>query len=135
MAYNGFAIDKYPDAEPYYKMGVSDMSGDWGTGFYFQHDFFIVYDLAVGGRFTGILNPNGITALDNGDAKMYIDWVRVYQPVSITGIENFEQGTEGRKQSVYDLQGRKIYHDSCGVPYSRLPKGIYIINGKKTVVR
>lgn len=71
--------DKYPNAEPYYKMGVSDMSGDWATGFYFQHDFFIVYDLAVGGYFTGILNPNGITALDNGDAKMYIDWVRVYQ--------------------------------------------------------
>jgi hypothetical protein len=60
-------------------MGVSDMSGDWGTGFYFQHDFFIVYDLAIGGYFTGILTPNGITALNDGDAKMYIDWVRVYQ--------------------------------------------------------
>lgn len=71
--------DKYPDVEPYYKMGVSDMSGEWGTGFYFQHDFFIVYDLAVGGYFTGILQPNGITALNDGDAKMYIDWVRVYQ--------------------------------------------------------
>lgn len=72
-------LELYPDAEPYYKMGVSDMSNDWGTGYYFQHDFFIVYDLAVGGYFTNILSPGGITALNDGDAKMYIDWVRVYQ--------------------------------------------------------
>lgn len=72
-------IERYPDAEPYYKMGVNDTSGEWATGLYFQHDFFIVYDLAIGGYFTGILTPGGITALNDGDAKMYIDWVRVYQ--------------------------------------------------------
>ena len=57
----------------------NDTSGDWAVGNYFHHDHFIVYDLAVGGRFTGILNASGITALDNGPARMCIDYVRVYQ--------------------------------------------------------
>lgn len=79
--------DKYPTAEPYYKMGVSDYTDDWSTGNYFHHEFFIVYDLAVGGYFTGILSPSGITALDSGDAKMYIDYVRVYKKQGDDWIE------------------------------------------------
>lgn len=73
-------LDKNPDAQPYYQMGVSDTNGDWATGNYFQHDFFIIYDLAVGGYFTGIVSPGGITAVPEGTEKsMYVDWVRVYQ--------------------------------------------------------
>ena len=72
-------LDKYPEAEPYYKMDIVDNNGDWAVAKYFHHDFFIVYDLAIGGRFTGILQPEGISALNNGDAKMYIDFVKVYQ--------------------------------------------------------
>lgn len=71
--------DKYPDAEPYYKMNIVDYNGDWAVGNYFHHDFFIVYDLAVGGNFTGIHNTAGITALADGERSMYIDYVRVYQ--------------------------------------------------------
>ena len=72
-------LDKNPSVEPYFKMNIVDTSGDWAVGNYFHHDHFIVYDLAVGGRFTGILNASGITALDNGPARMCIDYVRVYQ--------------------------------------------------------
>lgn len=74
-------MDKYPDNAPYYKMDINDTSDDWGTGHYFHHDFFIIFNLAVGGRFTGILNASGITALpqDGDEAKMYVDYVRVYQ--------------------------------------------------------
>lgn len=74
-------MDKYPDSAPYYKMDINDTSGDWSTGHYFHHDFFIIFNLAVGGRFTGILNASGITALpqDGDEAKMYVDYVRVYQ--------------------------------------------------------
>lgn len=100
-------------------------NGQWP----FDAPFYLILNQSVG---NGSWAANADT---NHTYETLFDWVRVYQPVSITGIENFEQDTEGRKQSVYDLQGRKISHDSCGVPYSRLPKGIYIINGKKTVVR
>lgn len=77
-------LDKYPDASPYFEMGINeyDPAGpqdSWSTGDYFHHDFFIVYDLAVGGNFTGIHNTEGITALADGERSMYIDYVKVYQ--------------------------------------------------------
>ena len=48
-------------------------------GYYFHHNFFIVYDLAIGGNFPGIHNADGITALADGPHAMYIDYVIVYQ--------------------------------------------------------
>lgn len=74
-------LDRYPDARPYYEMGITDVSNDWGVGHYFHHDYFIIFNLAVGGYFTGILGDAGITALpEAGDeAKMYVDFVKVYQ--------------------------------------------------------
>ena len=43
--------------------------------------FFFIFNLAVGGNYTGIYNAGGITALPNAgdEAKMFVDWVRVYQ--------------------------------------------------------
>ena len=60
----------------------SDSAGEMGH--YFQKPFFFIFNLAVGGNYTGIYNPNGITALPNAgdEAKMYVDWVRVYQDES-----------------------------------------------------
>ena len=71
--------DKNPSVSPYFKMDITDKSGEWSTGNYFHHDFFIVYDLAVGGLFTNILDADGITALADGERSMYVDYVRVYQ--------------------------------------------------------
>ena len=123
--------DKYPDREPYYKMGVSDTKDDWSTGRYFQHDFFILFNLAVGGYFTGILNPSQITALpENGEAKMYVDWVRLYQkmddanviyPDSYTsGVKNLmAQETSNVTKRIYDVTGRQVDEIT--------QRGIYII--------
>lgn len=75
-------LDKYPNVAPYYEMGIEGTDDEWATGLYFHHDHFILFNLAVGGHFTGIVNnPNGITALPNegSEAKMYIDFVKVYQ--------------------------------------------------------
>lgn len=74
--------DVYPDAAPYYEMGITSTNDEWGgTKPYFHHDFFIIFNLAVGGNFPGIHNAAQITAIpDNGDeAKMYVNFVRVYQ--------------------------------------------------------
>lgn len=73
--------DSRPETSPYYEMDIVNKDDDWGVGHYFHHDFFIILNMAVGGYFTGILTPDGITALpENGDAtSMYVDWVRVYQ--------------------------------------------------------
>lgn len=45
---------------------------------YFHDDFFILFNLAVGGAFTGITDINQITALkDRQKVNMYIDWVKI----------------------------------------------------------
>lgn len=71
-------LDKYPDAEPYYRMGISDTKDDWATGNYFHKECFLLFNLAVGGHFTGILDASRITAFDD-QARMYVDYIRVYQ--------------------------------------------------------
>ena len=77
-------LDVNPDASPYYEIGINgdNIDSDWSTALYFHKNNFIIYDLAVGGNFTGITGNNNadkITALADGEKKMYIDWVRVYQ--------------------------------------------------------
>ena len=73
-------LDKNPAAHPYFEMGITAKDDDWGTGHYFHHDFFILFNLAVGGRFTGITNPSAVTAFnDRSEASMYVDYVKVFQ--------------------------------------------------------
>ncbi len=56
-----------------------DISESSGRAAYFQDNFFILFDLAVGGSFTGITDINDITALKDGQkVNMYIDWVKIY---------------------------------------------------------
>ncbi len=69
----------YPDNEPYFMMNIDDKSSDKSPGNYFHHDFFIIFNLAVGGNFTGIWDIDKVTALSSGEASMYVDYVRVYQ--------------------------------------------------------
>lgn len=71
--------DKYPNAEPYFEIGVTDKSSDISTYYYFNKPYFVILNLAVGGNFTQIWNINQITALNSGQAEMYIDYVRLYQ--------------------------------------------------------
>lgn len=72
-------LDKYPNASPYFEMGISNMTNDTSPGLYFNKEFFILFNLAIGGHFPGINNVNNVTALANGDAHMYVDYVKVYQ--------------------------------------------------------
>jgi len=75
--------DKYPGVAPYYQMNISGTNDDRGGQYagynYFRHPFFVIFNLAIGGNFPGIFNINNITALNAGDAKMYIDFIKVYQ--------------------------------------------------------
>ena len=71
--------DKYPNVQPYYKMGIESTDGDWATGNYLHKPFFILFNLAVGGNFPNIKTVEGITALANEERSMYINYVRVYQ--------------------------------------------------------
>lgn len=55
-----------------------DISRLSGRHDYFQGNFYLLFNLAVGGSFTGITDINGITALKDGErVSMYVDWVKV----------------------------------------------------------
>lgn len=54
-------------------------SFDISKNAYFHDNFFLLFNLAVGGEFTGILNIDKLTALKDGQkVNMYVDWVRVF---------------------------------------------------------
>ncbi len=148
-----YDLDRDPDRAPYFQMNLTDMEGDWATGRYFHQPVFLVMNLAVGGLFTGILNPDGITALpqEKDERTMYVDWVKIYQNggegdtfFSVNG-----DGDGGEDSSVQGLaddsgQGRGFYLDGrtvvfengggcifttsgCTVCADELEPGIYIV--------
>ena len=59
-------------------------------------------------------------------AKVFLDIDD--EPTDIEGIETAERALKG---DVFDLQGRKVANS--GSKMSNLPKGIYVVNGKKVV--
>lgn len=91
--------DKYPEAEPYFVLPIAADSTSQNdikhASHYFHHPFYMVMNLSVGGFFTGLPGPNKYsdtisadfenfvkireTALKNDTAKMYIDYIRIYQ--------------------------------------------------------
>lgn len=76
--------------EPYFTTPVG--TGHAPSAFVHKPNF-ILLNIAVGGDFPGILNQNDVTALPKmgSEAKMLIDWVRVYQPAggeNIVAVNN-----------------------------------------------
>jgi beta-glucanase (GH16 family) len=77
-------LDKYPNNTPYFEMSIAGQRVAGQVSYYFHKPFGFLFNLAVGGNFTGITgnaNISKITALPvNGTpVKMYIDYVRIYQ--------------------------------------------------------
>ena len=72
-------LDINPTAAPLAHMAINgdDVAGN--AAHYFHKPFFVIFNLAIGGNFTGINDISKITALSNGDMNMYVDYVRVYQ--------------------------------------------------------
>ncbi len=64
--------------EPYFRVFIGNGSEMYP---YVHKPSHILFNLAVGGYFTQILDPMAIMALpdDGSEARMLIDWVRVYQ--------------------------------------------------------
>ena len=52
--------------------------------------------------------------------------------LSLTGVEGVKSEQEDVNAPVFDLQGRRV---ATLQQMNRLPKGLYIVNGKKIVVK
>ena len=60
----------------------------------------------------------------------------VIDPAGIKGVESEAAGSsEKGSDAIYDLSGRKFSETSASSVTSGLPKGIYIVNGKKVVIK
>ncbi|MGB5304349.1 MAG: glycoside hydrolase family 16 protein [Gemmatimonadota bacterium] len=70
VEWRGDSIDWYVDGERFQTVTSSDVSGEWA----FDHPFFILLNVAVGGGFVG--SPDATTAFPQ---TMLVDWVRVYE--------------------------------------------------------
>lgn len=81
-------LDKNPAAKPYYELPLGSDETIDKPARYFHKPFFVLFNIAVGGNFTKIWDIKNVTALENGDAKMYVDYVRIYQK-GIAGEELF----------------------------------------------
>lgn len=102
--------DKYPDVQPYYAMDISGIANPKDPGNYFHRQFFVIFNLAVGGNFPGIWDINKITALTNGNAKMYVDYVKVYQKGS--NDEEFFGAGSSTFVSSYNADQPKMNYDA-----------------------
>ena len=81
--------------------------------------------------YNGTFDSNGTTTITfRLHGQIALDDVKIVltgKPTKIDGVVNV---TPTEPQKVYDLQGRYVGKDT-----KSLPKGIYIIGGKKVVVR
>lgn len=82
-------LDKYPNATPLSHMSINGTDVAGNAAHYFHKQFYVIFNLAIGGNFTGITgnsNIGKITALASGNANMYVDYVKIYQQ-GVTGEE------------------------------------------------
>lgn len=87
-------LDRDANVAPYYEMSISDMSSATSAGLYLHKPFHILFNLAVGGMFTGIMDAGGITA--SMPAQLKVDWVRICQPdnEAFTFCEEYQEKEE-----------------------------------------
>jgi beta-glucanase (GH16 family) len=75
-------LDVNPEAAPLAHMAINQEDVAPNPAHYFHQQFYVLFNLAIGGDFTGIHDINSVTALNaanNYKANMYVDYVKVYQ--------------------------------------------------------
>lgn len=119
-------LDVRPVQNPYYQIDITvdDPNDEWQAGNYFHKDCFVLFNLAVGGNFTGIHDAAGITALneDNGQqASMYVNYLRIYQKGTPDEHTDFFDPGDSDKAAVADIlndENEKITFDGSIVSTS-----------------
>ena len=95
----------------------------------------------VTARLYKTINNSGLGSIIKADRKTLSGNNNLINSITVeyadpVGIEDIEQGTLNMEHSagaVYDLAGRKL-NSNFKIQNSKLPKGIYFVNGKKVVL-
>lgn len=77
--------------------------------------------------------PAHIFFLEDNDTLENPDWTVIWNIGNTTGVANVFDNTDCF--NVYDINGRSIFLNGTPDDLNRLPAGIYIINGKKVMIR
>ena len=122
--YLKFYVDN--DATPYF---TATIKKGFSRSAYFHKPYFIIFNLAVGGDYTGIADPNAVTALPaSGDeSKMLVDYVRIYQKKD--------------QHNVYtDVKGHPVaakadgaWYNLAGMRVDVVHEGILLHQGRKII--
>ena len=128
-------INMYLDdaTKPYYSMDISDRSLNTSPGNYFNKQFYLLVNLAIGGTFTGVRDRAAVTALNSGEKKMYVDYIRLYQKegqecYTINGktVDNMNEDTRFEDTTTelgkygykaLDAAGKSVFDFSKGSDY------------------
>jgi len=111
-AYHTFTADWYPDHISFFVDGHlfgSQYRAKAGAGWVFDHPFFLIINLAVGGKEPG--NPDASTTFPK---QMLVDWVRVYKagPPAVA-VSGRITGLVGKCAEVNGTAGAEIQLDTC----------------------
>lgn len=129
-------MDKYPRNNPYFTLDcpTDDPENVWSPGNYFHKDNFILFNLAVGGDFTGLHNPAEITALNEENdnmASMYVNFVRIYQKDDVAHTHTFNDPGDDLTNGVDEIRyaARRISYDGHTLRSPRGEMNLYSLEG------
>ena len=131
--WNEESIECYLDdcTAPYYTASIAQGSASHD---YFHKPFHILFNLAVGGDYPGILTTSGVTALPNkGDnASMLIDYVRVYQLEGANNVVSGENDAAVETIAADNMANTTSWYTLTGIYLQQEPtaSGIYLHNNK-----
>ena len=81
-------------------------------------------------------NGNVVVTTSNGNETFQLsEMEKMYFSSEATAIKGVQAEASQAEKTVYDLAGRRISASSVYSASPVLPKGVYIINGKKVVVK
>lgn len=133
-------LDRQPNQNPYYKIDIpaDDPDNEWSAGNYFHKDNFILFNLAVGGDFTGLHKASDITALNDGngnEASMYVNYVRIYQRgLTTENLDTQDPGdldaSAGASDMIAEDNGR-ISFDGNTITSAHPSLALYSLSGMK----
>jgi beta-glucanase (GH16 family) len=128
-------LDQRPVQNPYFSFSCpqDDPTNEWSAGNYFHKDNFIIFNLAVGGTFTGITSASDVTALNDdndNEAKMYVNYVRIYQKGLDSDHTDFvDPGDQAGVQQVFETAKESLNFDGTTL-YSPTPAiDLYSVSG------
>ena len=107
---------------------------NWATGFTVLKDTKLTITLSEGSEYLVVANGESVAANEDGafdvvvtaNTEITLDKTNAIKEIFVNNVEN---------SNVYNLQGILVVKNATAEQVSALPAGLYIINGKKVVLK